>query len=63
MLCKAKCEMLGDSEAELWLEDIEEVVEAVGRHARESIRAAVTLTALNKALVAEDDNAIIRVLR
>lgn len=55
--------MLGDSEAELWLEDIEEVVEAVGRHAGESIRAAITLTALNKALAAEDDNAIIRVLR
>ncbi|KAK3863384.1 hypothetical protein Pcinc_030834 [Petrolisthes cinctipes] len=63
VLCKAKCEMLGDSAAELWLEDIEEVVEAVGRHARESIRAAITLSALNKALATEDDNAIIRVLR
>nr|XP_053647814.1 ras GTPase-activating-like protein IQGAP1 [Cherax quadricarinatus] len=62
LLRNAKCEMLGDSAAELWLEDIEEVVDAVRRHAEESAKIAATLTKVNKALESGDNSALADVL-
>lgn len=44
LLRTTKCEMLGDSAAELWLEDIVEVIEAVRRHAEESTKISFALT-------------------
>ncbi|XP_045597721.1 ras GTPase-activating-like protein IQGAP1 [Procambarus clarkii] len=62
LLKDAKCEKLRDSAAELWLEDIEEVVDAVRRHAEESTNVAVFLARLNKALARGDDSAIVDLL-
>ncbi|XP_071537174.1 ras GTPase-activating-like protein IQGAP1 isoform X2 [Panulirus ornatus] len=63
LLRTTKCEMLGDSAAELWLEDIVEVVEAVRRHAEEASKIAFLLTKVNKALASGNDTAITEVLR
>ncbi|XP_042230712.1 ras GTPase-activating-like protein IQGAP3 [Homarus americanus] len=63
LLKDAKCEMLGDNAAELWLEDIVEVVDAVRRHAEESSSMAVMMARVNNALAAGGDSIIIDVLR
>lgn len=55
--------MLGDSAAELWLEDIVEVVNAVKRHSKESSNTASVLSRINSAMVDGNDSAIVDILR
>ncbi|MPC81215.1 hypothetical protein E2C01_075822 [Portunus trituberculatus] len=55
--------MMGSSAAELWLEDIVEVVEAVERHAEEAGRAAGLLAALNGSLASANDQVVVSILR
>lgn len=54
---------MGSSAAELWLEDIVEVVEAVERHAEEAGRAAGLLAALNGSLASANDQTVVSILR
>ncbi|KAK8406021.1 hypothetical protein O3P69_007029 [Scylla paramamosain] len=63
LLRSAKSEMMGSNAAELWLEDIVEVVEAVERHAEEAGRAAGLLAALNGSLASANDKTVVSILR
>lgn len=54
---------MGSNAAELWLEDIVEVVEAVERHAEEAGRIAGLLAALNGSLASVNDNTVVSILR
>ncbi|XP_066938179.1 ras GTPase-activating-like protein IQGAP1 isoform X2 [Macrobrachium rosenbergii] len=63
LLRSAKKEMLGSDAQELWLEDIQQVVVAVKRHAEESSQTAQILTRLNKALAAGNDSTVLDLLR
>lgn len=63
LLKTTKCEMLGDSAAELWIEDIVEVVNAVKRHSKESSNTASVLAGINSAMVDGNDSAIVDILR
>lgn len=55
--------MLGDNAAELWIEDIVEVVNAVKRHSKESSNTANVLAGINSAMVDGNDSAIVDILR
>ena len=55
--------MMGSNAAELWLEDIIEVVEAVERHAEEAGRLAGLLATLNGSLASNNDKTSVAILR
>lgn len=63
MLHSAKREMLGEKAAELWLEDIQEVVDAVSRNAKEATQMAQILTQMNKNAKNKDDKALYNTLK
>ena len=63
LLRSAKSEMMGSNAAELWLEDIIEVVEAVERHAEEAGRLAGLLATLNGSLASNNDKTSVAILR
>ena len=59
----AKSEMMGSNAAELWLEDIIDVVEAVERHAEKAGQLAGLLATLNGSLASNNDNTSVAILR
>ncbi|CAL4074100.1 unnamed protein product [Meganyctiphanes norvegica] len=63
ILHSAKREMLGEKAAELWLEDIQEVVDAVARNAKEAMQIAQILSQINKNASNRDDKALYNTLK